>query len=275
MPDDMRDGTRSAAGEHAGHAANGESAGQGGPGGGGSGDGSGRSDGHGAPARDTSETTHASEKAHASEPRADGPAAFWDSLYSERGRMWSGEPNRALVETAGHLVPGRALDLGCGEGADSVWLALQGWTVTAVDVSAVAIARAAAHAAERAVPEGQITWLHADLSSWLPSGQADLVSACFLHSPIDFPRAAVLRAAAGAVASGGHLLVVSHAEPPPWAAGHDHHEHRFPIPEDDLVDLALDAAWSVLVNEVREREATGPDGQQATLRDVVTLVRRH
>lgn len=263
MPDDMRDGTRSATGEHAGrtghgvHAGDGVHTGHGGPGGDGNGS------GHDGPAHDAGETA------------ANGPAAFWDGLYGERGRMWSGEPNRALVETVERLVPGRALDLGCGEGADSVWLALQGWTVTAIDVSAVAITRAAAHAAERAVSEGQITWLHADLSSWLPAGQAELVSACFLHSPIDFPRAAVLKAAAGAVASGGHLLVVSHAEPPPWAAGHDHHEHRFPIPEDDLADLALDAAWSVLVNEVREREATGPDGQQATLRDVVTLVRRH
>ena len=201
-------------------------------------------------------------------------AAFWDERYGSRERMWSGRPNQPLVDLVGHLAPGRALDLGCGEGADCVWLASRGWTVTGVDVSATAVGRAAEHAAERGVPDGRITWIRADLASWEPEATFDLVSACFLHSPIDFPRSAVLRRAAGAVARGGHLLVVSHAEAPPWASGHDHAEHRFPIPEDDLADLALDGGWTVLVNEVGEREGRSPDGEPATLRDVVTLARR-
>lgn len=66
---------------------------------------------------------------------------FWDARYSEHDRVWSGEPNAVLVEEAAGLEPGTALDLGCGEGADAVWLARRGWRVTAVDVSGVALER--------------------------------------------------------------------------------------------------------------------------------------
>ena len=70
-------------------------------------------------------------------------AAEWDARYGEsEGAMWSGRPNgRLLVEVAG-LTPGRALDVGCGEGADAIWLAQSGWTVTAIDISDVAMSRA-------------------------------------------------------------------------------------------------------------------------------------
>jgi hypothetical protein len=85
----------------------------------------------------------------------------------------------------------------------------------------------------------------------------------------------VLRRATAAVAGGGHVLLVSHAAPPPWARSHDHGEHHFPTPADDLGDLGLDpAGWDVLVNEVRQRDATGPDGERATLDDTVTFARR-
>jgi 2-polyprenyl-3-methyl-5-hydroxy-6-metoxy-1,4-benzoquinol methylase len=73
--------------------------------------------------------------------------AEWDSRYSERnGALWSGQPNGRLVAEAAGLTPGRALDIGCGEGADAIWLATIGWTVTAIDVSEVAVARARAAA---------------------------------------------------------------------------------------------------------------------------------
>src|SRR5699024_157833 len=67
---------------------------------------------------------------------------FWDQKYGEQGRLWSGDPNGALVAEAGDLTPGHALDVGCGEGGDAHWLATQGWTVTGVDLSRVALARA-------------------------------------------------------------------------------------------------------------------------------------
>lgn len=219
---------------------------------------------------------------------ADAPAdaaIFWEGRYAERHRIWSGEPNAALVDATSGLRPGRALDLGCGEGGDTVWLAEQGWQVTGVDISATAVARGRALAAARGVAEGRITWLVGDLAAWEPADRYDLVTSCFLHSPVDFPRVGVLRRAAAAVAPGGHLLVVAHAEPPPWSrrhhdgegeeGGHHHGPHDFPSPDDERAALGLDEDdWDVVVSEVRDREATGPDGERATLRDAVTLARR-
>ena len=77
--------------------------------------------------------------------RGDDAASVWDERYRTKPQMWSGKPNPQLVREAGGLKPGKALDLGCGEGADAIWLAQQGWTVTAVDVSAVALERAQSH----------------------------------------------------------------------------------------------------------------------------------
>jgi 2-polyprenyl-3-methyl-5-hydroxy-6-metoxy-1,4-benzoquinol methylase len=79
-----------------------------------------------------------------------GQAAEWDARYSERdGARWSGRPNGRLLAEVASLTPGRALDVGCGEGADAIWLARRGWTVTAIDISEVAVTRAR-EAAERA-----------------------------------------------------------------------------------------------------------------------------
>lgn len=201
------------------------------------------------------------------------PATFWDDRYGGRDQLWTGEPNHALVEVVGGWSPGRALDLGCGEGGDSVWLAEQGWQVTGVDVSAVAVDRARAAAARRQVPAHRLRFVVTDLAAWRPEGPVDLVSACFLLSPLDFPRAEVLRRAAGALVPGGHLLVVGHAEAPPWAEGH--HDRRFPTAEEDRADLGLDdAEWETLLCEARPRRAKGPDGQVATLDDTVVLLRR-
>jgi SAM-dependent methyltransferase len=144
--------------------------------------------------------------------------AFWENRYGEREQIWSGRPNRALVDVVEPLgvTPGHALDLGSGEGADSIWLAEQGWQVTGIDISATAVSRAGVHASDRGVAD-RITWLQADLAEWMPTDEYDLVSACFLHSPVAFPREEVLRRAAGAVAPGGYLLVVGHAGFPPWS----------------------------------------------------------
>src|SRR5688500_5143736 len=69
-------------------------------------------------------------------------AGEWDALYGAAERVWSGGPNGALIDEVAELEPGRALDVGCGEGADAVWLARGGWQVTALDVSRVALDRA-------------------------------------------------------------------------------------------------------------------------------------
>ena len=203
-------------------------------------------------------------------------AEFWEGRYKERDRIWSGRPNDALVTTVAGLPPGRALDLGCGEGGDSVWLAERGWQVTAVDVSATAVARARETAAGLELPAGQITWLVEDLGRWEPTDRYDLVCACFLHSPIEFARSDVLRRAASAVATGGHMLIVGHASPPPWANGHDHGDHHFLPPSEEIANLRLDGdLWDVVVSEIRTRSAIGPDGAPVDFEDAVVLARRH
>ena len=77
-------------------------------------------------------------------PSAAASEEFWDARYRSAPAIWSGNPNPHLVADAGDLTPGRALDIGAGEGADAIWLAQRGWTVTAVDISGVALQRARA-----------------------------------------------------------------------------------------------------------------------------------
>ena len=216
----------------------------------------------------------------------DAAARQWDDMYRSRARVWSGRPNPQLVaETAG-LTPGTALDLGCGEGADALWLAERGWTVTAVDVSAVALERAAGHAAASEAGS-RITWLQRDLEAWAPDGQFDLVSAQFLHST-EMPWQRSHRIAADAVRTGGTLLVVGHHPDglPPWSrhkeGGHgshdgdgDRHRARYFTPGQLVAELGIaPPAWRVDVAESREREATGPDGQVAILADAVLRATR-
>jgi SAM-dependent methyltransferase len=193
----------------------------------------------------------------------------WDARYAESDRIWSGNPNVALVAEVSELTPGRALDLGCGEGADAIWLAGRGWRVTAVDHSRVALARAAAHAAEAGV---SVDWRHADLAREFPDGEYDLVSAQFLHSRGAFDREAVLRRAAAAVAPGGVLLIESHLDHGPFQNhGADVH---FPTPEEVVKSLDLSEEWETLRAEAHPREQTGPDGELHTRTDSTVKLRR-
>jgi SAM-dependent methyltransferase len=197
---------------------------------------------------------------------------FWDARYGHSGQVWSGDPNVILVREVTDLQPGRALDLGCGEGADAIWLARRGWHVTATDISRVVLGRAAGHAEAAGVAD-LVDWQHHDLGESFPSGEFNLVSAHFLHSLGDMPRERILRTAAAAVAPGGVLLVVGHSGPPPW--DHDHAHVALPKPEEVLEALRLpDGQWEVLLCEEHERLQTAPDGSPATRTDNVVKVRR-
>ena len=198
---------------------------------------------------------------------------FWENHYRQHEGLWSGRANPVLVDVAGQLRPGTALDLGCGEGGDAIWLAQQGWRVRAVDVSATALQRVAVRAIAAGVVD-RITCEQHDLAFTFPAGTFDLVSAQYLQSPLDFPREQVLQAAARAVAPGGLLLIVEHASIAPWSWNQDP-QTRFPTPEQILasLDLAL-ARWRVERLAGPVRQATGPDGQSASVTDNVVAIRR-
>ena len=188
-------------------------------------------------------------------PDAEG----WDARYRAAERVWSGEPNGALVAEATALAPGRALDVGCGEGADAVWLARRGWAVTALDVSRVALDRARRHAEEADV---QVTWVHAGLvEAELPTGSFDLVSAQYAVL-LRTPGAVAERVLADLVAPGGTLLVVHHDLGPDHAHAHAHaggfDPALYALPAD--VAAVLGDGWRVEVDESRPRRITGGGG---------------
>jgi 2-polyprenyl-3-methyl-5-hydroxy-6-metoxy-1,4-benzoquinol methylase len=138
-----------------------------------------------------------------------GPSrrARWDERHAAREPIESSEPDPTLVDEIGSLRPGRALDLGAGDGRNAIWLANQGWQVTAVDFSRVALDRGRALATASGV---RVEWQLADLLEWSPGARLyDLVVLFFIHLPREERRDVYARAAA-AVAVGGTLLVVGH-----------------------------------------------------------------
>ncbi|MFF8996080.1 class I SAM-dependent methyltransferase [Streptomyces sp. NPDC014983] len=200
-------------------------------------------------------------------------AAFWDRRYSSTGQVWSGEPNPALVEEVSLLAPGTALEVGCGEGADAVWLAGQGWQVTGVDFSSRALHRAAGHTPAHLA--GRITWQQADIRHWQPGEGPlyDLVTTSFSHFPPPV-RESVFAALADRVAPEGHLVIVGHhpgdldtAMPRPAEPG------LFYTADDLAADLP-GHEWKVLTRTARPRAATTPDGTPVTVHDTVLTARR-
>jgi SAM-dependent methyltransferase len=190
-------------------------------------------------------------------------------MYLERDAVWSGEPNPQLVAEVADLPPGRALDMGCGEGADALWLAARGWTVTAIDISRVALGRAAANEERAPTPAGAVEWRHADAVATRPEARAyDLVS--LQYFPVRRQRGdAALRALLDAVAPGGTLLVGSH-----------HHAEVAHLPEaaeyhtlQDIADL-LGEDWTIAVLEERARPNPAPEGTHHTRDEVLRAVRR-
>lgn len=194
---------------------------------------------------------------------------FWDDMYRSREQLFSGSPNGVLVTEVTDLPPGQALDVGCGEGADALWLARRGWQVTAVDISRIAVERAAAAATDI---EGRVAWTRADLASTPPPAAAfDLVSAQYF--PLERqPDHSVLRGLLDAVAPGGTLLFATHALAdltPDQERDFNPGDYYQP---DDIAGL-LDDSWTVLVNETRPRTAAAPAGTHHT-RDTVLRARR-
>jgi SAM-dependent methyltransferase len=140
-------------------------------------------------------------------PPAPSRRALWDQRHAVGEPIESSEPDPTLVDEIGSLRPGRALDLGAGDGRNAIWLARHGWQVTAVDFSQVALDRGRGLATVSGV---RVEWQLADLLDWSPGARLyDLVALFFIHLPREERRDVYARAAA-AVAPGGTLLVVGH-----------------------------------------------------------------
>ncbi|MFC4784858.1 class I SAM-dependent methyltransferase [Nocardioides sp. MAHUQ-72] len=194
---------------------------------------------------------------------------YWDSHWRQAQdgpASASGAPNPYVVRETGGLVPGTALDAGCGEGADASWLAAQGWQVTGVDISTEALARAAG----RATPDnGPVRWVEADLGTWEPERQLDLVMTSYAHPAM--PQLAFYDRISAWVAPGGTLLVVGHLHTP-GATGHDHEPpEQASVTLADITALLDDARWEVETAEEHVREVPGHAGP---LHDVVVRATR-
>jgi 2-polyprenyl-3-methyl-5-hydroxy-6-metoxy-1,4-benzoquinol methylase len=209
---------------------------------------------------------------------------FWDDRYQSADRLWSGKPNAQLVAQASDLTAGAALDVGCGEGADAIWLAKRGWQVTAVDVSAVALERAARHAATHGEQiAGRISWRREDMYSFDPGARSfDLVSAQFMYLPRQ-AFAVMLTRLAAAVRPGGTLLVVGHHPDDMHARGAAVADMAWTA---EQLAAALDASdWEIVMAAAIERQPTelqaaqlqaaSPDHRPMTAKDTVLRARRH
>ena len=197
---------------------------------------------------------------------------FWEERYRASTRASNGRPSGTLVRFVEPLPEGTALDLGCALGDDAIWLARRGWRVVAVDVSGTVLVRAAKNAQAASVSD-LIDFQRHDLASTFPEGRFDLVSAMFLHSPVEFPRTRVLQNAARAVAPGGLLLIVEHASVAPWSWADP--DTVFPTPKESLDALDLDhSQWHSEFVGAPERQAIGPNGQSATVTDNIIALRR-
>lgn len=196
----------------------------------------------------------------------------WDARYRSRERVWTGHPNAPLMDEVEHLVtPGTALDVGCGEGADAVWLARQGWLVTAVDLSTTAIDRAREHAETAGVAQ-HITFTDDDLERVIDAhGPWNLVSSLYTH-PAQGGQWLVETLAA-AVAPGGMLLVIGHHPTDPHAVEHpDLHSKTFAA--EQIAGVLDREMWEVSAT-LRERTTREADGRERLWHDSVLVARRH
>lgn len=185
---------------------------------------------------------------------------FWESLWSKTLREHGDKvsrrpPNVYLTTEAQRLVPGRALDAGCGHGAESLWLAAHGWRVTAIDFSMAALghARSMAEAAGNAIAE-RVDFVHADLTRWAPeAGAYDLVASLYVHVPGSVEEM-VQRLARG-VAPGGTLLLVGHRPVDPATGAPTAAAGQTQVSVEIAVGALHPGEWTLVVAEERPRTA--------------------
>jgi SAM-dependent methyltransferase len=201
--------------------------------------------------------------------------SYWEERYRTSTAVWSGQPNRQLVTETAALTPGTALDAGSGEGGDAVWLAGQGWRVTAVDFAGAALKRGAQAAAAAGVAD-RIDWVRADLRTWTPpAGGYDLVSAQFFHLPPP-ERDAVFATLAAAVAPGGTLLLVGHDVSDLDAGVHRPHHPELFFAAAEVAATLDPGGWEVAVADSRPRPPLAHEAEAGMhVTDTVLVARRH
>jgi SAM-dependent methyltransferase len=206
---------------------------------------------------------------------------YWDQIWQgERAAsMATGQANPHLIQEVSDLAPGTALDAGCGAGAEAIWLATRGWQVTAADIATAALA----HASERAAGgvAGQVQWVQADLSTWQPDVQFDLVTTHYAHPSI--PQLEFYDRLASWVAPAGTLLIVGHLHH--HAAEGDGHGHASEPGDGPPASASATAAaitarldptkWRVVTAREAHRTLSGHGGREVTLHDVVVRATRH
>lgn len=191
----------------------------------------------------------------------------WDERYSASELVWSAEPNRFVAAEFGGLPPGRALDVACGEGRNTLWLASKGWDAVGVDFSRVALEKARAIADRRGL---RVEWVHADVTTYEPPASAfDLVILAYLHLPWAQMQS-VLAHAVTATAPNGVVFVV----------GHDitNIADGYGGPQDPAVLYGPDdvsAALADLVIDRAERVRRPVDTPAGTVQAIDVLVRAH
>jgi SAM-dependent methyltransferase len=182
----------------------------------------------------------------------------WSRALGEHAHAASRRPpNAHLLAEAASLPPGRALDAGAGHGTESLWLATQGWRVTAVDFAWTALDHARTRADElgAAVAE-RVAWVEADLATWAPPPQHyDLVACLYVHVAGSV-REMVRRLAAG-VAPGGTLLLVGHRPVDPATGAPTRAAGQVQISVDTAVAALDPGRWEIVVAEDRPRQAAG------------------
>lgn len=201
---------------------------------------------------------------------------FWESHWQDRPdgtpvSMAVQPPHPALVRETGDLPPGTALEAGCGAGTEAIWLASADWHVTGVDISTVALQRATEQAATRGVA-GRIHWIVADLVTWNPDSQFDLVTSLYAHPSM--PQLDFYTRISRWVKPGGTLFLVGHLHAPD-PAGHDHH----PPAEVSVTAAAIaerlgTADWRIETASEHDRVITNQGSHEITLHDVIVRATR-
>jgi len=200
---------------------------------------------------------------------------YWESHWQQANGPAPGReivPSPYLAREISSLAPGTALDAGCGEGAEAIWLATKGWHVTAADISAEALSRASERAAKGGAAPAHVRWLEVDLSAWEPGTQFDLVTTHYAHPAMS--QLAFYERISGWVAPGGTLLIVGHLHTSATP------EHGHNPPEDVSVTAlsitaGLDATrWDIVTADEPIRTLTDRDGRAVRLDDVVVRATR-